>query len=464
MGGQDKLPTVEFRKLPKVDRVVESPRLAVSRAAVGSRALTAIAREVVATWRNRIKSGAAAPDFDTVVGEVATAARRRLEAHQVRVVNATGVLLHTNLGRAPLPARSVERVAALAGGYQSVEFDVEVGGRSRRGASVERALAELAGAEDALVTNNNAAAVLLALSHLAAHKEVVVSRGELVEIGGGFRVPEVLERSGARLVEVGTTNRTRVEDYAAAITDKTACLLRVHPSNFKITGFTERPPLKALAELARSRDLPLVKDLGGGLMVEPRELSAGGVDFSSQPTVTSCIRAGCDLVCFSLDKLFGGPQGGVVVGSKALVERLRSDPLARAIRVDKLTLTTLEPVVDAYVRGDLDSIPVLRMLRTSLDDLEERLNDWRAQLGEHAERIEVVTTESAVGGGTLAEAPVESRGLAVQCEDPDAMARALRAQTPPVVARIADGRVLLDARSVQPDEDRFVVEALLSVL
>lgn len=455
---------LELTKLPKIDRIVDAEELASSRAALGRKALTTIARQVIADYREKVRSGQGAPELAKVVSEVMRRAERRLRASLERVVNATGVVLHTNLGRAPLPKASIERIAQIASGYSTLEYDSELGVRTRRGAAVESAMAELIGAEDALVVNNNAASVLLCLSSLAAGREVIVSRGELVEIGGGFRIPEVLARSGARLVEVGTTNRTRVEDYARAINDNTSCLLRVHPSNFKIEGFAERPALAELSKLAHARGLPLVKDLGGGLVVDlPKEAQQGG-DLSSEPTAQSCLRAGADLVCFSLDKLFGGPQGGVVAGRRDLVCKLRDDPLARALRVDKLTLAALEPVVLAYARGNLEAIPVYAMLAASVESLVERVESWRKELGELGARTAVERTNAAIGGGTLAEAPVRSAALSIAVADPDALAESLRAHAPPVVGRIVEGRLLLDARTVLPDEDAIVVSALKSAL
>ena len=445
---------MELNKLPKVDRVVGDDALRAERAELGPRVLTSIAREVIADWRSRVKGGEPAPAPASVVAEVKAWARRRRQGRIQRVINATGVLLHTNLGRAPLPAASLERLAEVARGYCSVELDVELGERSRRGAPHEATLAELVGAEDALIVNNNAAAVLLVLSALGAGREIIVSRGELVEIGGGFRIPEVLARSGARMVEVGTTNRTRVGDYEAAVSDRTAAILRVHPSNFRVVGFTERPELAALAKLAHARGLPLVKDLGGGLLAVAEQ--TGPAELRPEPSVERCIAAGADLVCFSLDKLFGGPQGGVVVGSRAWVSRLRKDPLARALRVDKLTLTALEPVLSAYARGDLAAIPVHQRLGVSLASLRQRVDGWQAELGELARHTHVVDTQAAVGGGTLAEAPLPSVALAVRPSagaSADQLAGALRRADPPVVGRVADDELLLDARSVLPGED-----------
>ncbi len=450
---------MSLRALPKVDKVAGDPRLAEMRASLGPRVVTVVARAVIAEARERVQAGQAAPSADAIVSETETRARSRLAYEVSPVINATGVLLHTNLGRAPLGRESLERVVAVAGQYSTLEIDPELGVRTRRALGVEARLAALVGAEDALIANNNAAAVLLALSGLAAGREVVVSRGELVEIGGGFRIPEVLARSGARLVEVGTTNRTRVADYEKALSDSTAALLRVHPSNFSITGFAERPALSELCQLARQRDVPLIKDLGGGLVVNlPPEISAA--DRQREPTVQACVKSGADLTCFSLDKLFGGPQGGVIVGSRVLVQRLREDPLARALRVDKVTIAALEPVVRAYERGDLGGVVVQRMLRASVDELKSRVDAWCEQISELHPAAAVVASTAAIGGGTLADATVPSVALSLRPAHPDGLARQLRLCDTPVFPRIDADCLLLDARTVLPEQDADVIDAL----
>jgi L-seryl-tRNA(Ser) seleniumtransferase len=454
---------VDLSKLPKVDRVLEAAELSELRASLGRKALVVLAREALSFARARARAGGPVASLADVVAEVQRAGARRLEQGLEPVINATGVILHTNLGRAPLPAASIAHIASTAGRYSTLELDAELGTRTRRGVHVERQLAELVGAEDVLLVNNNAAAVLLTLSGLAARREVIVSRGELVEIGGGFRIPEVLARSGASLVEVGTTNRTRVEDYARAVRDQSACLLRVHPSNFKITGFTERPSLGELVELARRVGLPLVKDLGGGLVTE-LPTSVAPNEQVREPSVQACLRAGVDLVCFSLDKLFGGPQGGVVAGKAGLVRRLRDDPLSRALRVDKLALAALEPILDAYRRGAWGEIPTQALLRAPVEELRERVLGWQRALGEHVSRTEIVESAAAIGGGTLAEAPVASVALRVACPNPERLAQRLRRSRPPVLGRVLEGAVLLDARSVFANEDAALVTALARAL
>jgi L-seryl-tRNA(Ser) seleniumtransferase len=454
---------LELSGLPKIDRIVDAPELAKVRRSLGRRALTALARQAVSDARERVRSGGQMPLWEEVLAEIERRAEARLRTGLAPVINATGVLLHTNLGRAPLPRASLENIARVAGRYSTLELDAELGERTRRGIQIELGLAELVSAEDTLLTNNNAAAVLLVLSALAAGKEVLVSRGELVEIGGGFRIPEVLARSGARLVEVGTTNRTRVEDYARAIGENTACLLRVHPSNFKISGFAERPTLAELARLAHERGIPLVKDLGGGLLVDLSGV-VPGPDLAREPTVEACLAGGADLVCFSLDKLFGGPQGGVVAGRSELVRRLREDPLARALRVDKLTLAALEPLLDAYRRGALTEIPLFAFLLAPVTELRQRAESWRVRLGPFAERARVIESEAAIGGGTLAESPIASAALRIEVDAPDRLAAAMRRAEPAILARIDEDFVVLDARTVFPDQDDALVASLRRAL
>ncbi len=450
---------VELRKLPKVDRVADAPELTEVRRALGSKAVTALARAAIAEARSAIRAGAESASFEQVVSWVKARAEARLLAGILPVINGTGVILHTNLGRAPLPQGSLDRIARTAGGYSTLELDLETGVRTRRGVQVERGLAELVGAGDVALVNNNAAAVMLALSSIAAGREVIVSRGELVEIGGGFRIPEVLARSGARLVEVGTTNRTRVDDYARAIGEHTACLLRVHPSNFKITGFAERPGLVELTRLAKSRGIPLIKDLGGGLVVGLPSAVAGS-ELAREPSVQACLVAGVDLVCFSLDKLFGGPQGGAVAGRADLVSTLREDPMARALRLDKLALAAVEGVLDAYQRGALDEIPVHALLAASTEALCRRVDAWVELLHEQGVAAERVNSEAAIGGGTLAEAPVSSVALRISGTDPDQLAQRLRSGSPALIGRVVEGALLVDARSVFPEQDPLVAQAL----
>ncbi len=399
----------------------------------------AAARTVLERAREEIRRGGEpGPLVEEVLEEIAGARRPSLR----RVLNATGVLVHTNLGRAPLADAALARVAEVGGAYSNLEYDVESGERGSRQAHLAPLLERLTGAEAALVVNNNAAAVLLALAALAEGREVVVSRGELIEIGDGFRIPDVLTRSGARLVEVGTTNRTRASDYERAIGPETALLLRVHQSNFRVVGFTERPRLQELAEIAQRAGLPLVDDLGSGAL--------GAV--GDEPTPAESLRAGADLVCFSGDKLLGGPQAGVVVGRAELVERLRRHPLQRALRADKLTLAALEGTLslalDPATRAE---IPVLRMLHEPVEAVRARAERLAELVGG-----EVEETVARVGGGALPLAELPSAACAVE----EALAERLRLGEPPVIGIVRDGRLLLDCRALFDSDIEDVAAAV----
>jgi L-seryl-tRNA(Ser) seleniumtransferase len=426
---------VKLRDLPSVDALVRDERLA----GVPHERAVAAARVVLDRARARIGAGGEPePLVEAVLAELSAERRHSLR----RVLNATGVLVHTNLGRAPLSAAALERVAQVGAGYSNLEYSLERGERGSRQDHLSGLLGRLTGAEAALVVNNNAAAVLLALAALAEGREVVVSRGELIEIGDGFRIPDVLARSGARLVEVGTTNRTRAEDYERAVGPDTALLLRVHQSNFRVVGFSERPRLGELAEIARRHELPLVDDLGSGALAA----------IGDEPTPAESLRAGVDLVCFSGDKLLGGPQAGIVVGRRELVERLRRHPLQRALRADKLTLAALEgTLVLALDPSTRDEVPILRMLHEPVEAVRARAERLAALVGG-----EVEETVARVGGGALPLAELPSAACAV--EEP--LAERLRLGDPPVVALIRDGRTLLDCRTLS---DREVDEVAAAV-
>jgi len=426
---------VRLRELPSVDELLRDERLATEPHELA----VAAARTVLDRARDEIQAGASpGPLVDAVLAELAGAREPSLR----RVLNATGVLVHTNLGRAPLAEAALARVLEVGRGYSNLEYDLERGERGSRQDHLAPLLRRLTGAEAALVVNNNAAAVLLALAALAEGREVVVSRGELIEIGDGFRIPDVLARSGARLVEVGTTNRTRAADYESAIGLETAVLLRVHQSNFRVVGFSERPRLADLAEVARRHEVPLVDDLGSGALTS----------HGDEPTPAESLRAGADLVCFSGDKLLGGPQAGVVVGRADLVERLRRHPLQRALRADKLSLAALEGTLalalDPRVR---DEIPVLRMLHEPLEAVQARAERLAALVGG-----EVEGTVARVGGGALPLAELPSAACAVEEE----LAERLRRGKPPVIAVVRDGRTLLDCRTLTADEVHEVAQAV----
>ena len=428
---------MKLRDLPSVDMLLRDERLADKPHELA----LAAARRVLDEAREEIRAGTdPEPLVDRVVAELALARRPSLR----RVLNATGVLVHTNLGRAPLADAALARVAEVGAGYSNLEYDLAAGERGSRQDHLAELLSRLTGAEAALVVNNNAAAVLLALAALAEGREVVVSRGELIEIGDGFRIPDVLARSGARLVEVGTTNRTRAGDYERAIGPDTAVLLRVHQSNFRVVGFSEQPRLEELAALARSRDVPLVDDLGSGALAR----------FGDEPTPAESLRAGADLVCFSGDKLLGGPQAGVVVGRRDLVERLRRHPLQRALRADKLTLAALEGTLllglDPATR---DEVPVLRMLHEPVATVRARAERLAQLVGGDVEE-----TVARVGGGALPLTALQSAACAIE----ESLAEPLRRGDPPVVALVRDGRTLLDCRTLTDAEVDAVAAAILA--
>src|SRR6266516_3411982 len=395
------------------------------------------ARKVVARAREQIKQGDDPGDLAALLQSELGAART---PHLRRIINATGVIVHTNLGRAPLAEAALDRVREIARGYSNLEYDLAAGGRGSRQEHVIGSLRRLTGCEAGLVVNNNAAAVLLALAALAEGREVLVSRGELIEIGDGFRIPDVLERSGAKLREVGTTNRTRAADYEAAIGPETAVLLRVHQSNFRVVGFTAQPLLRELADVARRHGLPLVDDLGSGALV----------DIGDEPTARASLAAGADLVCFSGDKLLGGPQAGIVVGRAELVEKLRRHPLQRALRADKLTLAALEGTLALAIDAP-DEIPVLRMLREPPEAVRARAARLADLVGG-----EIEETIARAGGGALPLTELRSFACAVEEE----LAAKLRTGDPPVIAVLRDGRTLLDCRTLTDAEADEVAGAV----
>ncbi|MDQ3817358.1 MAG: L-seryl-tRNA(Sec) selenium transferase, partial [Acidobacteriota bacterium] len=383
-----------------------------------------------------------------------------------RVINASGVIIHTNLGRAPLSEAARSALAEEAARYCTLEYDLETGGRGRRGERVERLLVDLTGAEDALVVNNCAAAALLILTALASGGEAIVSRGELIEIGGDFRVPEVMAQSGTRLVEVGTTNRTRVRDYTQAITENTRLLMRVHPSNYRIVGFTAAPALSELARAAHEAGLLLYEDAGSGALV-----NLSPFDLADEPVISESIRNGADIVSFSGDKLLGAAQSGLVVGRHELIKRLRRHPLYRALRADKLALAALEATLEAYRRdAALEEVPVLRMLSLTREEISRRARAFVSKLRRRAScaealRCEIVEGQSAIGGGSAptTHPPTALIALTYESLSPDALGRALRLGEPPVIARISEDKILLDLRTVDVDEEADLLTALLEL-
>src|SRR5438105_4164259 len=483
-----------YRKLPAIDALLRAPEVAALVAREGQVAVAEAARVVLARVRDEIAAGVLdSTRLELAIAGLPPAIERQLQqslAYSLReVINGTGVILHTNLGRAPLSARALDHVRDVALGYSNLEFDIAAGARGKRDVHVDRlfrkllseqtgdveadlppAQSERSSAKQAaeistIVVNNNAAAVLIALNTLAEGGEVIVSRGELVEIGGSFRIPDVMAKSNAILREVGTTNRTRIADYERVINDKTRLLLRVHRSNFQIKGFTEQPSLTELTALARKRDVPLMEDLGSGALFDLRSVGITG-----EPGVLDSLRAGVDIVTYSGDKLLGGPQAGLISGRADLVARMRSNSLFRALRVDKLTYAALEATLLAYVKHDHDVVPVLRMMRLSKDDIARRAEGIVSRVqtarGKSAYvKLELVDGESVIGGGAAPSAVLPTRLIAVTHADlsADELSARLRASTPPVIARVEDGRVLLDLRTVFPGQDANLVNALASL-
>jgi L-seryl-tRNA(Ser) seleniumtransferase len=457
-----------FRELPGVDELVRSPALTGLLESEGTTAVAEAARSVLARLRQEV----AAERLDGTTLPLALAGMASAIEQQLRqslayslapVINATGVILHTNLGRAPVSRAALAHIQQTASCYSNLEFDVENGVRGKRDVHLDRLFRKLlggisqGGAVSTIVVNNNAAAVLLALNTMAEGGEVIVSRGELVEIGGSFRIPDVMSKSGAVLREVGTTNRTRIADYEKAVNERTRLLLRVHRSNFEITGFTEQASTGDLARLAHRRGLPLMEDLGSGALVN---LQSFGI--SGESTVLDSLRAQVDVVTSSGDKLLGGPQAGLISGRSELVARMRANSLFRALRVDKLTYAALEATLVAYVKRDHDSIPTLRMMRLTKPEIGKRAKALSTRIQSPKLGVELVDGESVIGGGAAPSSTLPTQLLALSSKSLSAeeLAARLRRSDPPIIARVDEGRVVLDLRTTFPDQDELIATTL----
>jgi L-seryl-tRNA(Ser) seleniumtransferase len=475
----------DYRIIPSIEQIRQTPAIQPLMVAYGHDAVVNALREEAEVLRQRLASGDALPDPDAAVDAIVAGAARRLSSALMpslrRVLNATGVIVHTNLGRAPLATSAAERLRELAG-YSNLEYDLAGGHRGSRDVHAEPLICRITGAEAAVVVNNCAAAALLVLTALARGREVLVSRGELVEIGGGFRVPDVMTQSGARLREVGTTNRTRVSDYALAISERTGAILRVHPSNFRMEGFTQRPTIAELVMLGRAHDVPVIEDLGSGLLSaldEPRAealrnddprtdraSAASNSALASEPTVTASIAAGVGVVCFSGDKLLGGPQAGVIVGRRALVERVRRHPLMRALRVDKLTYAALEATLVEHATGRAsETVPVLRMATLPVEAIAVRAETLAARLRRAGFGADVIDGVSTVGGGSAPGSALPTRMVALERHGWSAtqLESELHALNPPVIARIEHDRVVLDLRTIAPSDDEELSQLLTTL-
>ena len=454
----------QLRRLPSVDELLQSP--------TGHRLVTQFSRDLtvhairttLAQARTSILVGALCPSSADLLTQAEHTLQKEQQPYLHSVINATGVIVNTNLGRAPLSQEALQAVQSVSRGYSNLEYDLVAGERGSRHSHTEALLRELTGAQAAIVTNNNAAAVLLSLSTVAHGREVIISRGQLVEIGGGFRVPDVMRQSGCSLIEVGTTNRTRIQDYAAALTEQTALLLSVHPSNFLITGFTESTSLSSLAELAHKNGLPVMEDLGSGCLLNSKLYG-----LTHEPTPQECIAEGADVVCFSGDKLLGGPQAGIIVGKSEIIARIGRHPLMRAVRIDKMTLAALEATLRHYQRGQATThIPVWRMIAAPPEKLATRAAHWVAELRSHGITARTQHGASTIGGGSLPGETLPTTLLAldaIQVSLPlDELAKRLRMRQIPIVARILRDTLLLDPRTVLEEQDGEVVQALVSEL
>ncbi|MDQ3767730.1 MAG: L-seryl-tRNA(Sec) selenium transferase [Actinomycetota bacterium] len=458
---RDGNPTEELRQLPGVDHV-----MAALDDHIPTRTRAQAARKAISTARTAVQSGRGRFSFQEIVTLAESHAAAHGRALLKPVINATGVLIHTNLGRAPMGKVQMDAVAEVASGYSNLEYDLTAGKRGSRYSHATALLKTLTGAESALVVNNNAGAVMLALGALCSGQEIVISRGELVEIGGEFRIPDVISAAGARLVEVGTTNRTRIADYANAVSDDTAAFLKVHPANYRIQGFTAAVKVHDLARMARSHELPLIYDLGSGLLTAP-----GAPDWArDEPPVTAALTDGADIVTFSCDKLLGGPQAGVIAGRSDLIARISRYPLLRALRVDKLALAALEATLRVYLEDDASELPLWKMALTSPLDLEDRAQRIIAsvtkEVGRADLKMESVASISVFGGGSLPGTELSSRAISVSGAGRSTaeIERSLRHGEPAVVARVENDMVLLDLRTVAPDQDAALETVLCAIL
>ncbi|MFH1031978.1 MAG: L-seryl-tRNA(Sec) selenium transferase [Chloroflexota bacterium] len=449
----------ELRHLPSVDRIISDERIKPFEATFPHELLVTVTRQVLENERLSITGGKSASLVDEIVTSI-LARLHNLETASLRpVINATGVVLHTNLGRAPLSRETIAAMNTISKGYSNLEFELDTGNRGSRQTHIESLLRQLTGAESALVVNNNASAVLLGLTALAKRKEVIVSRGQAVEIGGGFRIPDVMAQSGAKLIEVGTTNSTYISDYEQAVTPRTVALLRVHSSNFKVVGFTHSVSIEELTALGKKHNIMVLDDLGSGCFIDT---SAFGL--APEPMVQQSISAGSDLTFFSGDKLVGGPQAGIIIGKKELIAKLAKHPLARAMRIDKVRLAGLAATLIHYLKGEaIEKIPVWSMLAMPLSEIERRARIWADVLGNLAQ---VVDGESMIGGGSLPGSTLPSKLVAIGGHNKkgksvvQTLAQRLRQAETPVIARISGDALLLDPRSVLPEEDEVVLAAL----
>jgi len=446
----------ELRSLPSVDALLQSAAATELAARFGRPLILDALRMTLAETRLGHLSGAALPDAAGLLEQAARRLEKWVTPSLTSVINASGVVLHTNLGRAPLSKAALQAMDAVAGGYSTLEYDLEKGGRGSRSVHAEALLIRLTGAEAALVVNNNAGAVLLALSALAHRKRVIISRSQLVEIGGGFRIPDVMAQSGAKLVEVGTTNRVHAADFEVALQEPAALLVRAHHSNFRIIGFTTEPELAELVEIAHRQGVPLLDDLGSGTFIDTARFG-----LLHEPTIQESVQAGADVICFSGDKLLGGPQAGILIGKKDLIARIKKHPLARAVRADKLCLSALSATLLHYLLDEAErEIPVWQMIGRTLEQNRLRAQSWRDALGTG----EVLVGFSTIGGGSLPEETLPTSLLTLQVPQPNKFMEKLRRQSPPVIARVEEERVVFDPRTVFEEQDGALLAGIRQAL
>ena len=448
---------MQYRNLPNVNSILENDAVQEIVSLYKRDWVVELVRETIDQARETISKGHACPTLPEIISTIKDRVALLTIQSPRRVINATGVIIHTNLGRSPLSDNAMEAALAASAGYSDLEFDLSSGRRGSRQSHLQSLLKEITGAEASLVVNNNASALLLGLSALADGKEVIVSRGEAVEIGGGFRVPDVMEQSGAVLIDVGTTNRTYVRDYANSLTPQTGVFLKAHASNFKVEGFTAEVSIGELVELGRANDIPVIHDVGSGALLDTDKYG-----LAHEPTPQESISAGAGLVMFSGDKLLGGPQAGIISGDRALVEKLSRHPLARAIRIDKISLASLTATLMHYLKGEAEAkIPIWKMISAEPDQIRLRAQKWNESLQVDAEIIE---SKSAVGGGSLPGETLNSWSLAIDSAGvlggAQALVTRLRENVPPIIARIEGDKVLLDPRTVMENEEDLVVDAL----
>lgn len=446
----------DLRGLPAVDAILQTRPAAELISRYGRPLTLEAIRAVLAEVRTRSLAGATLPQTPMILQMISDRLAEWLAPTLVPVINASGVILHTNLGRAPLSAAALQAIQVVSSGYSTLEFDLEKGTRGSRSIHAEALLTRLTGAEAALVVNNNAAAVLLALSALARRKRVIIARSQLVEIGGGFRIPEVMTQSGAHLVEVGTTNRVHARDYATALEEPAALVVRAHPSNFRIIGFTSEVELPELVQVAHAKGVPVLDDLGSGTF-----LDTGRFGLAHEPTILESVQAGADVICFSGDKLLGGPQAGILIGRADLIAKIKKHPLARAVRADKLCLAGLSATLMHYLKDEAElQIPVWQMIGRTAEQIQARASHWAEVIGSG----EVIPGRSTVGGGSLPEETLPTFLLALQVPQPNKFMEKLRRQKPPIIARVEEDRVVFDPRTVFAEQEGALLVGIRNTL